>query len=65
METHAFLIFACHTKGDVRDPAILVMLLSVGANPNTQTENGITALMFTVYRHWLPGRCEDSTQCWS
>ena len=37
-------LFACHTKGDVRNPSTLVMLLSV----NIQTENGITALMFIV-----------------
>ena len=33
------LMLACYMKGDARDPAILVMLLSVGANPNIQTEN--------------------------
>ena len=34
---------------DQRDPAILVMLLSVGANPNIQIENGGgTALMIAV-----------------
>ena len=33
------LMLACYMKGDARDAAILVMLLSVGANPNIQTEN--------------------------
>ena len=36
------LVCASRMKGDARDPAILVMLLSVGANPNTQEENGAT-----------------------
>lgn len=37
------------------DPAILVILLSVGANPNIQTDNGITTLMIAAEQDYREG----------
>ena len=42
-------------EGGQRDPAILVKLLSVGANPNIQTEYGSTALMFAARTGYQEG----------
>ena len=39
------LTYACKNSGHAMDPSILILLLSAGADPNAQNDEGYTALM--------------------
>ena len=49
------LMFACKNSGFSMDPSILVLLLSAGADPNAQNEDGYTALIIAAYYGYKEG----------
>ena len=55
LEAHLLCMLPAARDDDARDTAVLVTLLSVGANPNTQAENYATALMFAAATSYQKG----------